>query len=308
MSLQSTLKEAGVPRARRIDAVAAALPPKAPVPLPAPSPATPLGAVEPQPAFSRWLDPRELASRFSAILLFLGLWEIAPRIGLISTAFVPPFSRAFTALVNGLLVGDLGHHLLVSLGRSLAGFSLALCVALPLGFALGWFRKLERFLDPLIQLFRQTSAFALFPVFILVFGVGESSKVAIIFYGAQWSILLNTISGVKNVDPLLVKLARSLGLSRFDLFRKVILPAALPAIFTGLRLSATISLLIIVSAEMMGASAGLGLVLTTAQFNFDVITMYAVIILLALIGYSTNYLLVTLEARLTGWKPETKRY
>jgi NitT/TauT family transport system permease protein len=255
-----------------------------------------------------WLDPRELVWRFGAITLFLALWELLPRVGLISTAFVPPFSKALMALAKGLLAGELGRHLLWSLGRSLAGFSLALCVGLPLGFVLGRFRKLESYLDPLIQVFRQTSAFALFPLFILLLGIGEVSKVAIIFYGAQWYVLLNTISGVKDVDPLLIKLARSLRLSHLQLFRKIILPAALPTIFTGLRLSATLSILIIVSAEMMGASEGLGLVLVTAQYNFDVLQMYAAIMLLALIGYATNALLVLLEKRLTGWKPEAARY
>jgi NitT/TauT family transport system permease protein len=252
-------------------------------------------------------DPRALFWRFGAIALFVAGWELAPRAGLIGTAFVPPFSTTVGALVAGLSSGDLGHHLGVSLGRYVIGFALAVCVGLPLGFLIGWFPKLEGYLNPLVQVFRQTSAFALFPLFILLFGIGEVSKVAIIVYGAQWYVLLNTISGVKNVDPLLIKLARSVGSSHFDLFRKIILPAALPTIFTGLRLAATISILLIVAAEMMGASAGLGLVLTTAQYNFDIVGMYAAILLLALIGYSTHYLLVLLEKRLTGWKPDIAR-
>jgi NitT/TauT family transport system permease protein len=255
-----------------------------------------------------WFDPREWLWRYGAIGLFLVCWEVAPRVGLVETTFIPPFSKALAALVTGLSSGQLARHLLVSLGRSIAGFALALVFALPLGCLLGWFSKFESYLDRLIQVFRQTSAFALFPVFIMMFGIGEISKVAIIFYGAQWYILLNTISGVKNVDPLLIKVAHSLRLSHFDLFRKVILPAALPTIFTGLRLAATLSILLIVSAEMMGASAGLGLVLITAQYNFDVVGMYAAIMLLVLIGYSTNYLLVALEKRLTRWKPETASY
>jgi NitT/TauT family transport system permease protein len=222
----------------------------------------------------------------------------------VNPTFFPPVSQVAEYLARSLLAGDLEKHILISLSRSVAGFSLALSFALPMGFLLGWFKTFERYVDPLIQVFRQTSAFALFPLFILVLGIGEVSKIAIIFYGAQWPILLNTISGVKNVDPLLVKSARSLGLGRFDLFRKIILPAALPAIFTGLRLAATFSILIIVSAEMMGASAGLGWVLTNSQYNFDILRMYSAIVLLALIGLGTNFCLVRLEKRLTGWKPE----
>jgi NitT/TauT family transport system permease protein len=239
-----------------------------------------------------------------AITAFLALWETLPRLGLVNRSFLPPFSEVALYLVRSLLAGDLERHIFISLGRSLFGFSLAALVGLPLGFLLGWYKNFERYVDPLLQVFRQTSAFALFPLFILLLGIGETSKVAIIFYGAQWPILLNTISGVKNVDPLLIKSARSMGVSHFDLFRKIILPASLPTIFTGLRLAATFSILIIVSAEMMGASAGLGYVLTNSQYNFDLPRMYAAIVTLALIGLSTNAVLVWLERRLTGWKQE----
>jgi len=292
MSIQSTLEHAGVAsRTEPPPAVRAAFEPS-----------------QLERTLPTWLEPRDLVRRFGGIASFLVAWELAPRLGLISTAFVPPFSKAAAALIVSLSNGDLTHHLAVSLTRSLAGFTLALVVALPLGLLLGWFRKFESYVEPLIQVFRQTSAFALFPLFILVFGVGEISRIAIIFYGAQWYILLNTSSGVKNVDPLLIKLGRSLKMSHFQLFRKIILPAALPTIFTGLRLSATLAILIIVSAEMMGASEGLGLVLITAQYNFDVVRMYAAVMLLALVGYLTNYLLVGIEKRLTGWKPEIARY
>jgi ABC-type nitrate/sulfonate/bicarbonate transport system permease component len=102
-----------------------------------------------------WLEPRELARRWTAIALFLLLWELAPRVGLISPSYVAPFSAVALRLATGLLSGELVQHLLVSLGRSFAGFSLALGVGLPLGFALGWFRRFERFADPLIQFIRQ---------------------------------------------------------------------------------------------------------------------------------------------------------
>jgi NitT/TauT family transport system permease protein len=253
---------------------------------------------------SRLYGPPKFVVKSVAVAAFLGLWELLPRLGVVSRTFVPPFSEVLVYLVHSLATGDLERHILISITRSAYGFCLAAAVALPLGFLLGWFSAFERYLDPLLQVFRQTSAFALFPLFIIFFGIGETSKVAIIFYGAQWPILLNTISGVKNVDPLLVKSARSMGVGHFDLFRKIILPASLPTIFTGLRLAASFSILIIVSAEMMGASAGLGYVLTNSQYNFDLPRMYSAIVVLALIGLSTNYFLVWLERRLTGWKQE----
>lgn len=260
------------------------------------------------PAARARFELRELARRWIAIALFLVLWELAPRVGLISPSYVVPFSEAALRLVSGLLSGELVEHLLVSLGRSFAGFSLALCIGLPLGFALGWFPSFARFVDPLLQIFRQIPPVALLPLFVMVLGVGELSKVAIIFYGASWAIQLNTVSGVQNVDPLLIKLARSLKLKRLDLFRKIILPAALPTIFTGLRLSATRAILIIVMAEMMGGKVGVGYVLRNSEYNYDIATMYAAIMLLSLTGLAVNSLLVALESHFTAWKPEAARY
>jgi len=268
----------------------------------------PLTAAQPaESALPAWLEPRVLARRWTAIGLFLLAWELSPRLGLINPSYVAPFSEVALRLVTGLASGELIKHLFASLSRSVTGFAMALGFGLPLGFALGWFQKFERFADPLIQFIRQVPALALLPLFIMLLGVGELSKVVIIFYGAQWAIQLNTVSGVKNVDPLLIKLARSLGLSRLDLFAKIILPAALPTIFTGLRLSATRAILIIVAVEMMGGKAGIGYVLRNSEYNYDIVTMYAAIMLLALLGLSTNYLLVALENHFTGWKPEPTR-
>ncbi|MEM5766764.1 MAG: ABC transporter permease subunit, partial [Bacillota bacterium] len=122
------------------------------------------------------------------------------------------------------------------------------------------------------------------------------------FWGVQWPILLNTISGVKNVDPLLIKSARSMGASRLVIFLKVILPAALPSIFTGARLSATAAVLLLIAAEMVGAKAGLGFLIFDAQQKFQIPRMYAAILLMSVIGYCANYTLVSLEKKYSAWK------
>lgn len=249
-------------------------------------------------------DLRKIFESTIAIILFLISWEIIPRTGLVNRTFLPPISEILVFLAGMIASGELQRHLEISLFRSSLGFALALFTAIPLGFALGWFKELERYLDPLLQTFRQTSSFALFPLFILFLGIGEVSKIAIILYGTQWPILLNTISAVKNVDPLLVKSARSMGVSRLELFRKVVLPAALPTIFTGIRLGAAFAVLIIVAAEMMGASSGLGYILLNSQYNFDILRMYSAIITLAVLGVAVNYILVWIERKFTGWKQD----
>ena len=204
-------------------------------------------------ALRRWLPGAAL------IGLFLGCWEIAPRLGWVEPAFLPSFSEVVSSGVKLAKDGQLWAHVTDSLYRSLLGFTLAIVFAVPLGLLIGWFRSVSNAIHPLLELFRCTPALALLPVFILLLGIGESSKIALVLYSCSWPILLNTISAVRNVDPLLVKSARTLGLGTRQLLWKVILPAAVPTIFVGFRLAGSISLVALVAAEMLGAKAGLDL-------------------------------------------------
>ena len=140
--------------------------------------------------------------------------------------------------------------------------------------------------------------------FFSYWGLGESSKIAIIFYGASWQILMNTISGVKSVDPIYIKAAKSMGVSDWELFKKVIFPASIPSIVIGARLGAKIALMVVIAAEMIGAKSGLGFFIQNAQFNFMVPEMYAGILTLAVLGLVVNYLLVWFEKKTTSWKGE----
>lgn len=237
-----------------------------------------------------------------AILAFLAVWETAPRIGLVDKVFLPPateVARAFATLIGN---GQLTEHVTTSLGRTLTGFTIAVVGAIPLGVAIAWYRPVADFLNPILELFRNTAALALLPVFILILGIGETSKVALVIYASAFPILLNTISGVRTVDPLLIKSARSLGLPPLRLFQKVVLPAAVPTIFTGLRMAAASSILVLIAAEMVGAKAGLGYLITASQLNFQIPNMYAGIVAIALVGLVFNGALVVVEKRLSRWR------
>lgn len=236
------------------------------------------------------------------IIALLVIWEIAPRIGLVNSTFFPPLSEVLNAWWKLLLSGDLADHTIASLSRSLGGFILAIIISIPLGLAIGWWKPVSEYLNPLLETMRNTAALAILPVFILLLGLGETSKIAIVLYACAFPLLLNTISGVKNVDPLLIKSALSMGLSPFSLFRKVILPAAAPAIFVGIRQAGAGSILVLVAAEMVGAKSGLGYLIQYAQFSFLIPDMYAGILTITMIGLIINFLLVSLEKRLTGWK------
>ncbi|GID93878.1 ABC transporter permease [Amorphoplanes digitatis] len=277
-------------------------PPPAPVAAPS-SPVVVASAPAGYPRVRRVLrGAGSVATSLVAVTALAVVWEVFPRLGLVDATFLPPLSEVLSAWWQLVLSGELLDHTQASLSRSLAGFGLAVLAAIPLGLLIGWYKPAATLLNPLLEVFRNTAALALLPVFVLILGLGETSKVAIIFYACSWPILLNTVSGVRTVDPLLIKSARSLGLGPLRLFQKVVLPAAVPTIFTGIRLAGAYSILILIAAEMVGAKAGLGYLINYAQYNFAVPDMYAGIITISAIGLVVNQLLVIAERRFSTWR------
>ncbi|MDQ0791578.1 ABC transporter permease [Streptomyces sp. B1I3] len=238
----------------------------------------------------------------SVAIVALLLWETAPRLGLVDPIFLPPFSEVARAWWGLAIDGQLADNARASLVRSFSGFGLAVAVAVPLGLLIGWYRPVADLLGPLLEVLRNTAALALLPVFVLLLGIGETSKISIVVYACTWPILLNTISAVRNVDPTLLKLAKSMDLSAPRLFRKVILPSSVPVMFTGIRLAGTVSILVLVAAEMIGAKAGLGYLINASQYNFAIPQMYAGIITISAIGVAFNQFLVAVERRLSSWR------
>ena len=278
----------------------------APSAVPSPGPGV---AARTGPPFTAWWSrvlrfAAAVAKRTVAIAALAAVWEIFPRLGVVDATFLPPLSEVLAAWWQLVLSGELLAHVQASLARSLSGFGLAIAASIPLGLVIGWYRPVAVLLNPLLEVFRNTAALALLPVFVLILGLGETSKIAIIFYACSWPILLNTISGVRTVDPLLIKSARSLGLGPVRLFQKVVLPAAVPTIFTGIRLAGAFSILILIAAEMVGAKAGLGYLINYAQYNFAVPDMYAGIITISAIGLVINQLLLTVERRFSTWRTQ----
>lgn len=251
----------------------------------------------------KWANKcKNVIRRGTSLVLFVILWEVLPDAGLVDQTFFSPPSKVIKALYDLITSGEIWIHVASSLQRSLWGLGLAIVLGTVLGIFIGWFKKLEYVVDPVLQSFRQLPSLALFPVFILFFGIGEVSKVTIIFWASLWPILLNTINAVKNVDKILIDSAKSLGASQNFIFRKVVLPASLPGIMTGIRLGGTYSVIALVAAEMIGAEAGLGFLVFYSQETFKVPNMFAAITCLAIVGLSFNYFLTFIEARLTKWK------
>jgi NitT/TauT family transport system permease protein len=245
-----------------------------------------------------------LYSKSIAVIIFLVAWGILSASGAVSPIILPPLEavgKSFIKLIgNGVLIEDIG----ISLLRTGLGFLLAVVISVPLGIITGWSERFEKYLDPLLQIFRNTSVLAMFPIFITIFGLGEESKIAIVFWGSLWPCLLNTIDGVKGVDPSLVLIARSMGAPTFSVLRKIVIPASMPGILTGVRLSAGVAVIILVAAEMLGASKGLGFLIFNSQQKFQTANMYVGIITIAILGVLINFLLVRMERRVIGWHRE----
>ena len=249
---------------------------------------------------------RGFVSRYGLLAGFVLLWQVSATQGWVDPAVFPPLDAIAAALWKGLASGALLDDIAISLQRSGIAFAAAVALGIPLGLLMGQIAAVERALDPILQLFRQTSALALYPVFILLLGLGEASKVFVIFWATLFPVLLATIGGVKQVDRKLVEMAQTFGAGRLTVFRRVVLPASVPAIFVGLRLSATTALLLLIAAEMIGANKGVGFQVMNAQYNFQIPLMFAAIFLLAGLGLAANLVLVLLQRRLCRWAEVTR--
>ena len=229
---------------------------------------------------------------------FLAFWQIDSTGGWINPTVFPPHDKIIAATWTGVAGGALLDGIAVSLQRSGLAFAASVGTGIPLGLFMGQIRAVEKALDPILQFFRQTSALALYPVFIPPLGLGEAQKVFVIFWATLFPILPATIGGVKEGDRRLIETAATFGASRATIFRRVALPCSVPSIFVGLRLSETTALLLLIRAEMIGANKGLGFQVMNAQYNLQIPQMFPAFLLLAALGLSANAALVTLQRRL----------
>lgn len=239
--------------------------------------------------------------KFYLVILFLLFWELAPRIGIFDAQFIPPISKIL-AYIQTETVQNIVTDIYVSLVRVVAGFALAAVVAVPVGFLLGAFAKVSRFFSALFVFLSQIPPFILFPVFVVIFGVGNTGVFFVIFWSSFWPLLFTTIAGVQQVDPLLVKSAKSMDVDTVELFFKIIVPSALPQIMTGARTAITMSFLMIIGAESMGASSGLGYLLAVSQQMGNVTRTFLALFLIAALGLAINYFVEYLERNIIVWK------
>lgn len=233
----------------------------------------------------------------SAVVLFLAAWELAPRLGLVDPFFTSRPSRVAAAAADIVSDGGLLRDAAVSLSEFAMGFALALAIGVPLGLVLGTFPTVRYLLDPPVMAIYATPQLALLPIFVLWLGIGMASKVAVVFLGASIPIIVNSMAGVRHVERSLVVAARSFSATRLDVFRKVILPASLPAVMTGVRLGLSRGVLGVVVAEMYVSQDGVGNQIMRLGSAFRVDRLLVYVLLVSAFGLAATTAVRKIEER-----------
>jgi len=249
---------------------------------------------------------RALALQVGAVGLFLALWSalagIVVLLRLFNPIFLPGPWLVLGSLVELAVKGQLWGHVAATLERVAVGFGTGAALGVTLGLAAGYLVPVRNMVEPLVELLRPIPPLALLPMFIVWVGIGETSKVGFITYATFFPIFLTTVTGVRQIDPLLLRAAQSLGARGLAIFTRVILPAALPDILTGLRLGVALAFFVIVISEFIGAEQGLGYLINDGRNFFLVPQMLGAAVLLGLLGYAGNAIVRLLERRLTRWQ------
>ncbi|MET0363066.1 MAG: ABC transporter permease [Sphingobium sp.] len=242
-------------------------------------------------------------SRLLSPLILLLLWEAGSRSGLIPEQTLAAPSAVGATLFEMLASGDLLSNLLVSFGRVLAGLSIGISAGVVLALVAGLSRSGEVAVDPLMQIKRTIPTLALTPLFIVWFGIGEAPKVALIAFASIFPVYLNLYSGIRGVDLRLIESARSFGLTRAELVWHVVLPGALPSLLVGLRYSLSVAILVLVVAEQINASAGLGFLINNARDFMRTDVIVVCLMVYAILGLGADWLVRAVEKRALVWRP-----
>ncbi|MGA2828116.1 MAG: ABC transporter permease [Streptosporangiaceae bacterium] len=246
--------------------------------------------------------------RWVVLAAGVGAWQLWAS-GRHSPFFPPPsaiVARMYHLWFSGpashvFLTADATGNVLPSIWRTLAGLAIATVIGVPLGVAIGRSRAMSDYLEPLLQFGRALPVVTLAPVFLALFRIGNQMEIATIAFGTIWPILLNTIDGASSVDPVQLETARAFRLSARERLTRLIIPSALPKIFTGFRLSLSLALILMVFSELVGSSNGIGYEMLNAQNSFDLTELWCTIVLLGILGYLLNAILNGVQRSALAW-------
>jgi ABC-type nitrate/sulfonate/bicarbonate transport system permease component len=243
----------------------------------------------------------ELVLGLSTIIVLLLALEAAVRAGKVNGAIVPPPTVVMDRLVSILGAGAFLEPLGKTLYLLFVSYAIGCALAVGVGLMMGRYRFFEGLLEPLVEFLRPLPKPALLPPLMLFLGLGDTMKMTVISLGVFFPVLINTVQGVRGTDPVLLDVARTFGHRPSASLRKVILPSALPLILAGMRVSLGLGLVLVIVAEMMAGTGGIGFLVIDMQRSFRSADMYAWIVILAVLGFALNALFVRMERRLIHW-------
>ncbi|MGK3136046.1 taurine ABC transporter permease TauC [Pantoea trifolii] len=257
----------------------------------------------------RWPFSRQFSLSLLSVGLLLLLWWGITALGLVAPLFLPPPQVVLQKLIliaspQGFMDATLWQHLGASLARMLVALFFAALIGIPVGIAMGLSPAIRGLLDPLIELYRPVPPLAYLPLMVIWFGIGETSKILLIYLAIFAPVTLSTLAGVKNAQQVRIRAAQALGASRWQLLRFVILPGALPEILTGLRIGLGVGWSTLVAAELIAATRGLGFMVQSAGEFLATDVVLAGIAVIALIAFGLELGLRALQRRLTPWNGE----
>lgn len=260
-------------------------------------------AAQPVPFRGGGFAPKPV--RGMAIVVFgslLVLAEIGTRTGFITSLTLPSPTDVFETLVQLFRTGGLSKHLIPSLQRLFVGATLGISIGIMIGVMIGLFSHVRAGIVPLINALAPIPKVALLPLFVIWFGIGEMSKYALIAFGTFMPMVVATFGAVDNVDRSLIRMGQSFGLSWWSLVRKIVLPSACPAILSGVRVSISIAIILLVAAEMLGARYGVGAYVLEAGSLYDLEKLFSGVTILSVIGLIANFAIDRIERRFLGWR------
>lgn len=246
-----------------------------------------------------WISTGTIATIFA-------VWLLVTNSGLVEPTYLPSpeaLLHTFSRLArNGYMGVPLWRHIEISLFRALSGFCLGVAIGVPTGLLTGYVSAADAVVSPIMAFLRPIPPIAFIPMVVLYFGLGETGKVVLITVTAFNYMHVNAHSGAMHVNVAYLRAAKTLGLSRGQMFRKIVFPAALPSIFTGLKVAMALSWAVVVAAELVGAQQGLGFMISNAAQMFQIPVVFIGIALIGLIGLALNVMLGAAEAHIVHWK------
>lgn len=250
---------------------------------------------------------RGVSDRLTALLAPLGvlvLWELLSRTHVLDVRFFPPPTSILGTFEKLALDGTLAQNTAISLERLLFGFLLGAVPALAIGLVMGLYRPVRLIVEPLVVATYPIPKSAILPLILLIFGLGEASKIVMVAIGVFYPVVINTAAGVMQIPSIYLDVGKNFGASRWQMFRTIAFPGALPFIMTGIKLGAGLGLILIAVAEMLGAQSGLGYMMWNAWQILSVNTMYVGLVMIAILGFAITMGLNELERVLIPHRPD----